>query len=160
MSIQSTINQGLSLMGLLVSQTPMAEASRTRAREEAELSESKRRLAKAEEVTGTVQEMVEEIEKLPTENERRIAEEEYSSALERETEAQMDIFQREPTREGIRSIIRSRSARMEFDEAAREAREALERERERQEISNAVTAPFNPTLDTIVKGGKFDGRKK
>lgn len=160
MSIQSTINQGLSLAGLLLSQTPMAEASRVKAREAAELSESKRRLTKAEEVTGTVQEMVEEIEKLPTENERRIAEEEYSAALGRETEAQRDIFQREPTREGIRSIIRSRSAREEFEQAARDAREALERENERLETSNAITTPFNPTLDTIIRGGKFDGRKK
>lgn len=156
MSIQSTINQGLSLAGLLVSQSPLAEMTK----ENLELRGLQRNLKTAEDVTETAQITVEDIEKLPTEKERREAEASYSTALEREADIQEEIYRRQPTRERLEGIIRTRSARSNFDEAAREAREALERERERQEISNAVTAPFNPTLDTIVRGGKFDGRKK
>lgn len=156
MSIQSTINQGLSLAGLLVSQSPLAAITK----EKREFRNLQKNLETAENVTETAQITVEDIEKLPTENERREAESSYSTALEREADIQEEIYRRSPTQERLQGIIKTRSARTEFDEAVRKARERLEQENERLETSNAVTAPFNPTLDTIVRGGQFDGRKK
>lgn len=151
MSIQSTINQGISLTGLLLTQTPWAEAHKIKVREAAETRRLGRELQGAQAVTESTLTSVEDLEKLPTEKERETAVSMYSRALHEEGRLEEELFRREPTQERLSEVIRTQSATEEFDEAIadyeRDAKEALEREQRRQEISREILRPFDPNKD-------------
>jgi len=194
MSIQGTINQGISLVSLLVAQTPGAkrkEAEEAAARQQqiSQASERGRQSGLQEAKKARAAQDLEEAKRLYGEH-SALVKPKGSTAEKLETieghilsrrnaiESGLRLQKLEPSQEigdqlGVwqgeideleekkKGIYEAgRESRKKQREAERAAQERLEEERRRQELSRATTEPFNPTLDTIVKGGKFDGRKK
>lgn len=160
MSIQSTVNQGLSLVGLLVSQTPMA----TQSKENALLQERKKRADR------TYQELHETIGSTEshysqdgmTEGDIRM-ERARNAAYVAAARERSELDPGDPEKLGDWYLAEERSDIFEEEKEAHEAEfarkkkkreeaeasaaEAQAEEQRRQAITREITRPFDPTVD-------------
>lgn len=151
MSIQSTINQGISLAGLLMSQSPMAEKARVRARDEAETERLRGNVGKASAATEEIlTELTTERKNVP-ETEIAATEDLYLESLEREAAAEESLFYHSPTTAGARQLVLSRSAiadqrQATTDDRDARAREAAEKARAREQARMDETRRFTDVV--------------
>ena len=136
LNIQSNINQGLSLISLLGSQTPMAAKQREKAAYQAKVEIYSADVAAAEAVSEEAIAAY-DVTEAGTEQEE-VAGELYGEALEKEVKAREKLFEVNPTKEGALSIIKTRSAVTGY-------REALEKEQNRISKSNRIAAILEGT---------------
>lgn len=141
MSIQSNINQGLSLAGLLFSQTPVAEAAREKKRIEAQhktnikLAKEKRNLA------GAAENEALEVYTSAIESGRAdvsAEEQTWKETMAAETAAHEQLVALDPTAENVRGLVSRRKAERDQEEIDRKAQEDLEKEQRRLAESNAI----------------------
>ena len=148
LNIQSNINQGLSLISLLGSQTPMAAKQREKAAYQAKVEKFSADVAAAEAASEEAIAAY-DVPKAGTEEEKA-AGELYGKALEEEVKARERLFEIHPTREGALSLAKTRSAvtgyrETQAEEIERQAREALEKEQKRISESNRIAAILEGT---------------
>lgn len=181
MSIQSTVNQGISLLGFMIGQTPMAAAQREKAVEAERTRKVKQDLARAGESTEASLSSLETVlDTSKSEGEKRTAEDLFSEQLKREIDIQTELFEREPTVERAQSLIHARTASRDYDEtlaedrqenptarATREAQSALAAEQNRLAASNEITRSLDisnideralPRLERAYKRAQRDTR--
>lgn len=154
MSIQASINQTMSLAGLLFSQTPIAEEGRIEAQHKRRVKEAKRDINLAQaaenEALDTYVETVEKISKAGKEKGLSDAEIDnsimetaeyavYKEAMAAETKAHSRLAELEPTKKNISGMVSRRRAEMEQLEVEQKARQALAAEQSRISKSNQVT---------------------
>lgn len=172
MSIQSTINQGLSLAGLLISQSPAAEARKAVAAEKGKADYLNKQVRKAEETSDTALETALNVwEKDATGTAADVVEDLYMSSLESEISAAKDLFKAAPTQETGEMVTNKETALRDYkeeiaerkaDEAAAKAQNALKAEQKRLARSRILEGVYttDPTYDPIEKirqGGKKNG---
>lgn len=172
MSIQSTINQGLSLAGLLLSQSPMAAYRSTQAAEKAKTAYQNEQLRKSETVSDTALDVATGLwEKSETGTAADVAEDLFVSSLETEVSTAKDLFKADPTKETGEMVINKETALREqkeamasrkADEAEKKAKDALDAEQKRLARSRILEGVYttDPTYDPVEKirqGGKKNG---
>lgn len=172
MSIQSTINQGLSLAGLLISQSPAAEARKAVAAEKGKTDYYNEQLRKSEAVSDTALNVATKLwEKSETGTAADVAEDLFVSSLESEVSTAKDLFKADPTKETGEMVINKETALREHketmatakaEEAEKKAQDALKAEQARLARSRILEGVYttDPTYDPIEKirqGGKKNG---
>ena len=165
MSIQSNINQGLSLASLLISQSPMAEKAREKARQEQAISSTETRLAKAEEQENVALDTYLVKTEDPTVSDAALVEGEeykaYEEAGERVLSIQEELMEMDPSPKRHKDILARRKenigARERTKEAREKAQEKLREEQDRLAFSRRVMEGIystDPTFDPRYTGGK------
>lgn len=157
MSIQSTVNQGLSLVGLLMSQSPMAAANRQKAREDVATAAAKeRRDIAAAEAEQHYQALIREAEEGnatyadPTKDPDRA--QLQVQAYEMMGEAARQRFLTNPTAETYEDWaenwgLGAMETRGDYERAMKRREEKARQTVESQRISREITRPFDPTTD-------------
>lgn len=148
MSIQSSIHQGISLVSLLVSQSPAAEAQRTRAREEAEATMLKEKYDRAVSAENEALDAFLPLAENPKISGTTLVESEeyklYEEAGARVGRIEEEMFYRDPSAQSAKQVI---TRRRETNEQRELARQAVEDEQRRIAIYNEITRPFDPKTD-------------
>jgi hypothetical protein len=172
MSIQSTINQGLSLAGLLISQSPAAEARKAAAAEKGKADYLNKQLRKSAEVSNTALDVATDLwDKSATGTAADVAEDLFVSSLESELDTTKELFKADPTKETGQMVINKETALREHkeemstrkaEEAERKAQDALKAEQKRLARSRILEGVYttDPTYDPVEKirqGGKKNG---
>lgn len=149
LTIQSNINQGLSLLSLVASQTPLAATQREKAAHKAAVK------LKEQEVVAAYDEIT------PGSTEEEVFAEAYGEALGKETAAKKQLFEKEPTTARAKEYITARTTEKDYREAeeeyaaekaekasaraAKRAENALKEEQKRIAQSNRIAAILEGT---------------
>ena len=171
MSVQANINQSLSLMGLLFSQTPLAEKARANAQRQHAIDTAKQNVGLAQgaenEALEAYTDMIENTTRTGKEKGLTGAQidvsiletpehEVYKETMSAETKAHEELTKLEPTQENIKGVINRRRAEKEQEEIDTRARETLAKEQQRlarsREITRMITEgiPLSPNSQDYV----------
>lgn len=167
LNIQSNINQGLSLLSLVASQTPMAATQREKSAHKAAVKLKEQEVVEAGEAAEEMIAAYDEI--TPGSTEEDVFAEAYGESLGKETAAKKQLFEKEPTTARAKEYITARTTEKDYREAeeeyaAKKAEKALKREQERIAKSNRIAAILEGTpaqttkLITEAKEAKY-GKK-
>lgn len=155
MSIQANVNQGLSLMGLLASQTPRAEANREKAAEKARIKSAEKNVELAGKAEAeALDKYTAAIEKVGARKDLTDIEKEaidlpegqiWKETMSAETRAHEKLAQLAPTEKNISGLVNRRRAELDQAEIDRAAQDALRKEHERLARSRDI-------IKTITEG--------
>lgn len=169
MSIQSNINQGLSLMSLLASQTPAASARKEEAIRKKDIELTERRLANAQETENIALKDYEKLlsnEKITDEEIMKSAEAKlYNEAGSRVQSIQEELMAKDPTAERQKAILarekETSNERERVELAKSAAQEKLKLEQERIAASRAITEgiSYSPETTAYIKQRQKGGAK-
>ena len=131
MSIQSNVNQGISLVSLLASQTPMAAAQREKAVHSQQIKTLRENVSRAEEANYQALALAEnaETEFKGNKEAEEAAYEVYGDTLKAELEARERLFREDPTAEDVRQLVLTRGAISGYETGLAEARETADQKR-------------------------------
>ena len=149
MSIQSNVNQGLSLLSLLASQTPLAEAGRAQAVEKAKIRAAEKNVKLAGKAEAeALDKYTEAVEKVGARTDLTDVEKEamdlpegqiWKETMAAETQAHERLTQLNPTEKNVAGLVNRRRAETEQAEIDRAAQDALRKEHERLARSREIT---------------------
>lgn len=154
MNIQSNINQGLSLMSLLISQSPMAEQQRIRAREAEERKKTQRQIEKYEEMSEQGREPETPVEAEAQLSIARVGDEAYSRAFE-QTPSEKTYQDMLRQKRDIAELSQTKAdlQKKKAEDALRVEQTRLNEDKIRRSILEGVYST-DPAFDPRYTGGK------
>jgi hypothetical protein len=158
MNIQANINQTLSVAGMLMSQTPMAAATKEKALEKMKTKQTHQRYEKA---TAVATEAAELLGEKATEADYKI----YEMAEGAATEAAEELFKQDPTPETARQLKASYEGREAYyeskdEEMAKKAQKTQQAEQNRLARSAILEGVYSPLTDMPARKAGHEKRLK
>jgi hypothetical protein len=166
MSIQSNINQSLSLLSLLVSQSPVAEAGRAQAVEKAKIRAAEKNVKLAGKAEAeALDKYTAAVEKVGARTDLTDVEKEamdlpegqiWKETMSAETQAHERLTQLNPTEKNVAGLVNRRRAETEQAEIDLAAQDALRKEHERlarsRDVIKTITegVPLSPQSEKYV----------